>query len=152
MLRHHALKLRYGPLFPPRQKLLSFISNHWRQIYSRISDSSSYLCATSRPSSSPPRSVPNTTIPSGSILTYSIDSRSGELGLVDAAPVGGSSPRQFSVNAAGNPVAVAVQTISGSGGLYVGVPAFEDAQFGVQGPNESVRSRKKSGRRVLVLA
>jgi hypothetical protein len=39
-----------------------------------------------------------------------------------------------------------------SGGPHVGVPAFEDAQFGVQGLNESVRSSKKSGRRVLILA
>jgi 6-phosphogluconolactonase (cycloisomerase 2 family) len=32
------------------------------------------------------------------------------LGLVDAAPAGGSFPRQFSVNAAENQIAVAVQT------------------------------------------
>jgi hypothetical protein len=59
--------------------------------------------------------------------------------------------------AVGEDIAVQIQSSAEkgnfrSGGPHVGVPAFEDAQFGVQGPNEGVRSRKKSGRRVLVLA
>jgi 6-phosphogluconolactonase (cycloisomerase 2 family) len=52
----------------------------------------------------------STTIPSDSLLTYAIDRNSGRLELVQAVPAGGSSPRQFSLNAAGDRVAVAVQT------------------------------------------
>ena len=54
--------------------------------------------------------TPNITIESDSLLTFSIDDLSGALTLTDAVPAGGSFPRQFSMNAAGNQIAVAVQT------------------------------------------
>ena len=50
------------------------------------------------------------TITSDSLLTYAIDRECGALRYVGAVPAGGGSPRQVSLNAAGNRVAVAVQS------------------------------------------
>ena len=53
---------------------------------------------------------PTINIAADSLLTYSIAQHSGELKLVDAVAAGGSFPRQFSLNATGSQVAIAVQT------------------------------------------
>lgn len=42
-------------------------------------------------------------------MTYAINPSSGELTLIDAVAAGGSSPRQFSLNKAGDKIAVSVQ-------------------------------------------
>ena len=49
------------------------------------------------------------TILSDLLLTYAINAASRELTLIDAVAAGGSSPRQFSLNRAGDKVAVSVQ-------------------------------------------
>jgi 6-phosphogluconolactonase (cycloisomerase 2 family) len=52
---------------------------------------------------------PTATIPSDSLLTYAINPSSGALTLIDAVAAGGSSPKQFSLNKAGDKIAVSVQ-------------------------------------------
>jgi hypothetical protein len=44
-------------------------------------------------------------------LTYAINSSSCALTLIDAATAGGSSPRQFSLNTAGDKTVVSVQNV-----------------------------------------
>ncbi|RYP41925.1 hypothetical protein DL767_000662 [Monosporascus sp. MG133] len=51
----------------------------------------------------------STRLPADPIVTFKIDQRSGELGLVQEAPAGGRTPRGFSLNKAGTLVASALQ-------------------------------------------
>ncbi len=51
----------------------------------------------------------STQIPSDPLLTYSIDHATGNLTLVQTYPAGGTIPRQFSINKAGNLLGVGLQ-------------------------------------------
>lgn len=51
----------------------------------------------------------STIIHSDSLISYAISPSTGELVLKDSVPVGGSIPRQFAMNGAGNLVAVGLQ-------------------------------------------
>ena len=48
-------------------------------------------------------------ITSDSLLSYEIDAMTGKVDLVQEAPAGGATPRQFALNKKGDLVAVAVQ-------------------------------------------
>jgi 6-phosphogluconolactonase (cycloisomerase 2 family) len=51
----------------------------------------------------------STKVPSDTLQSWSIDNATGELTLKQIAPSGGAFPRQFSINKAGNMVAVGLQ-------------------------------------------
>ena len=51
----------------------------------------------------------NTKIPSDTLQSWAIDQATGELTLKQIAPSGGAFPRQFSINQAGDMVAVGLQ-------------------------------------------
>lgn len=50
-----------------------------------------------------------TLIPSDSLFTFAIDHSNGHLKLLDLAPAGGAFPRHFSMNKAGDLLAVGLQ-------------------------------------------
>lgn len=54
----------------------------------------------------------STEIVSDAIISYSIDHDTGGINLLQSFPSGGSFPRQFSINKAGNLVAVGLQSDS----------------------------------------
>ncbi|KAI1638102.1 YkgB protein [Biscogniauxia mediterranea] len=51
----------------------------------------------------------NGTIPSDPLITFSVDRETGNLTKLQEFPAGGQGPRQFSINAAGNLIAVGLQ-------------------------------------------
>ena len=80
-----------------------------------------------------------TTIPADSLLTFALAPQPGSPRLISATAAGGSFPRHFSLNAAGDRVAVAVQTNG-----WVGV--FErDVRTGEMGRLLAVRDGLGNG-------
>ena len=51
----------------------------------------------------------NATITSDPLVTYSVNEETGALDLIQTSPAGGISPRHFSINKAGDRVAVALK-------------------------------------------
>lgn len=95
-MAHHNQKEILPLTSPSSQPDTNFI------IVSQRNDTSFSIPNPSDPSST-------TTIESDSLFTYSVDHSSGELALVEQSPAGGNTPRQFSINKAGDLLAVGLQ-------------------------------------------